>query len=81
MDMQDVNIEALRTRMTGIGDQLRRGELAHIDQQRHLDHGTAECAYWHSGYYQALADVFRLMDARRTSLDTLDTSNLFRAVG
>jgi hypothetical protein len=28
--------------------------------QRHLDEGTPERAYWHSGYLAALADVLKM---------------------
>lgn len=30
-------------------------------EQKHLDTGTPERAYWHYGYYVALTDVLRLM--------------------
>ena len=28
-----------------------------LNEQRHLDEGSAERAYWHAGYAQALRDV------------------------
>ena len=31
------------------------------EEQRHLDEGTAERAYWHYGYLSALQDVLRLI--------------------
>jgi hypothetical protein len=31
------------------------------EEQRHLDEGTAERAYWHYGYLSALQDVARLI--------------------
>ena len=30
--------------------------------QKHLDDGTPEQAYWHLGYMAALADIFSLID-------------------
>lgn len=30
--------------------------------QKHLDHGTSEQAYWHYGYCCALRDVLRLLE-------------------
>jgi hypothetical protein len=47
----------------------------------HLDRGTAECAYWHSGYHQALADVLDLIATANASADISDTSSPRRAVG
>ena len=31
------------------------------EEQRHLNEGTAERAYWHYGYLSALQDVLRLV--------------------
>ncbi len=38
--------------------------------QKHLDAGTTERAYWHLGYQSALADVLKLLDR--------DTAQMFR---
>jgi hypothetical protein len=38
------------------------GERACRDQ-RHLDHGTEERAYWHHGYASALKDVLRILQS------------------
>jgi hypothetical protein len=44
-------------------DELRAWLDAHAPQcreeQKHLDEGTAERAYWHYGYLSALQDVLR----------------------
>ena len=32
------------------------------EEQKHLDQGTTECAYWHYGYLMALEDIKRLCD-------------------
>ncbi len=37
--------------------------------QRHLDDGSVERAYWHHGYMMALQDILCLLDMRR-SLDS-----------
>lgn len=34
-------------------------------EQRHLDPGTVECAYWHHGYLMALRDVLNLSPASK----------------
>ncbi|MBA2125940.1 hypothetical protein DLM45_06840 [Hyphomicrobium methylovorum] len=81
MSVRNIDIETLRARMTGIGEQLTGDWSSQLEQHLHLDRDTAECAYWHSGYHQALADIFRIMDGRQSALDTSDTSNLCRAAG
>jgi hypothetical protein len=42
-------------------------------EQKHLDEGSQERAYWHYGYVTALRDVLRLMSAQDTA-DTTDRS-------
>lgn len=32
-------------------------------EQKHLDNGTAERAYWHHGYLSALQDVLRFISS------------------
>jgi len=32
-------------------------------EQKHLDEGTAERAYWHHGYLSALQDVLRFISS------------------
>jgi hypothetical protein len=69
----------LRLRMAGIGAQLDGAWSEALDTHRHLDRDTNECAYWHAGYHQALADVIAMMSKSQASDDISDTSNLFRA--
>jgi hypothetical protein len=38
---------------------------AMVEEQRHLEEGSAERAYWHYGYMMALQDVLRLLETRR----------------
>lgn len=35
-------------------------------EQKHLDEGSAERAYWHYGYMVALRDVLKLLDHPET---------------
>lgn len=82
-DMEEAGAElkVLRMRMAGIGAQLDADWAEKVKTQLHLDRDTTECAYWHSGYHQALADVLHLMTLRRSISDTADTSNPLLAAG
>lgn len=82
-EMNDVKADLmmLRLRMAGIGAQLDGAWSEALDAHRHLDRDTDECAYWHAGYHQALADVIDMMSKPQASDDISDTSNLFRAAG
>lgn len=76
------DILALRLRMAGIGTRLDGNWSKALEAQRHLDRDTDECAYWHSGYHQALADVIAMMSNVSETIDDIsDTSNLYRAAG
>ncbi|MBS0238448.1 MAG: hypothetical protein JSS54_00735 [Proteobacteria bacterium] len=81
--MEDVRADlgALHARMAGIGSRLGGDWAEKLERQLHLDLGTAECAYWHSGYYQALADVLDLMTKPQPIDDTADMPNLCLAAG
>jgi hypothetical protein len=81
--MSDLSAELkmLRLRMAGIGAQFDADWAAKLDAQLHLDRDTGECAYWHAGYYQALADVLDLVSTRQASHDISDMSNPFLAAG
>ena len=51
----------LLERLGAMSDWLEsHGAVAAIEQ-RHLDEGTAEQAYWHLGYMSALADALELV--------------------
>jgi hypothetical protein len=49
----------------GRSDELRDWLAAHAPdtatEQRHLDEGTRERAYWHYGYVSALQDILRFL--------------------
>ena len=81
MEEAGAELNVLRMRMAGIGAQLDADWATKLQAQLHLDRDTAECAYWHSGYHQALADVLNLMTLRRSTSDTEDTSNSCLAAG
>ena len=58
--------EALDDRIRSITDWLREAAPDIGDEQRHLDEGGAEAAYWHYGYLMALRDVRRLLSGPRS---------------
>lgn len=49
--------QTLDERFNGIMDWLRENAPEISDEQKHLDSGTAERAYWHYGYAAALQDI------------------------
>ncbi len=81
MEEAGAELKVLRMRMAGIGAQLDADWSEKLQAQLHLDRGTTECAYWHSGYHQALADVLNLMSLRHSTSDTVDTSSSCLAAG
>ena len=81
MEVAGAEFNMLRLRLAGLGAQLDGEWSTILDEQRHLDRGTTECAYWHAGYYQALADVIALIAPARSISDISDTSSLLQAAG
>jgi hypothetical protein len=75
------DLQILRARMSGIGERLEGPWAETLDTHRHLDRDAPECAYWHSGYHQALADILHLIGKARPTSDNADTSNLRLAAG
>ncbi len=61
MDDCRSDLQMLRARMTGIGERLDGAWAEKLREHLHLDRSTTECAYWHSGYHQALADALELI--------------------
>ena len=53
--------EVVRERIDAISRWLAEHAPDCQREQRHLDEGTSERAYWHYGYLAALADVVRLL--------------------
>ncbi len=81
MEDASAHLKMLRLRMAGIGTQLDGGWSGKLDSQLHLDRDTAECAYWHAGYHQALADVLDLVSKSSPISDILGTSSPLLAAG
>lgn len=50
-------MEMIQKRIEGLERWLAYNAPESIDDQRHLDEGTAERAYWHYGYICALRDI------------------------
>ncbi|HVX37849.1 MAG TPA: hypothetical protein VHC71_16685 [Hyphomicrobium sp.] len=68
-------MQILRARMTGLGERLDSLWSNQLREQLHLDRDTKECAYWHSGYHQALADLICLIEGPQPISGIADTSN------
>ena len=83
IEMQDAtaDFERLRHRMAGIRSQLDGDWSEKLDAQLHLDRDKSECAYWHAGYYQALADILDLAAGPSATSDIEDKSNRCLAAG
>jgi hypothetical protein len=77
MDRADseLELESMRARMAGMAEMLDGPWAAALRTQLHLDRDSAESAYWHAGYYQALADFVEALSAREPIYGTADTSN------
>ncbi len=65
-----LTIEGLNTRAATIGKWLEDQSSAELGQQKHLDRNTAECAYWHLGYQQALNDAAAMLRCVSPEADT-----------
>ncbi|HVZ04393.1 hypothetical protein [Hyphomicrobium sp.] len=81
MSESGFDLQILRARMAGIGERLDSVWSEKLRDHRHLDRGTKECAYWHSGYHQALADLLCLIEGPQPIYGSGDTSNPCRAAG
>lgn len=59
------NFERLRIRADKTEKWLREQKAADpFSEQRHLDAGTVERAYWHHGYLMALRDALAYLEER-----------------
>ena len=67
----------MREKLAALDSYLAMTECLH--QQKHLDRVTTECAYWHSGYRQALHDLLGHFDdvnqSKPTSTETLEVKS------
>lgn len=71
----------LRARMTGLGACLDGAWADKLSAHRHLDRETSECAYWHSGYHQAMNDLLHIFASSDVIFGSADTSSPLRAAG
>lgn len=55
-------LDAIRQRITDTEQWLSEQPIKVRQEQRHLEEGTQERAYWHYGYAMALKDVLRALD-------------------
>lgn len=70
---RELNLEPMATRTQISATELLNGRIEELRswldtnaphcrlEQKHLDEGTAERAYWHYGYLSALQDVLRIV--------------------
>jgi hypothetical protein len=72
---QETKFPTLQARLDSIADWLYEHAPYTEADQKHLDAGTPEQAYWHLGYMTALFDAIQLLDGHRASTDSTDTSN------
>ena len=62
-------LEAIERRITTLTTWLRETAPECQEEQRHLDDGTPERAYWHYGYLVALRDLRALLNGQKSSLN------------
>jgi hypothetical protein len=73
--LESSTVDDLRGRVAKINEWLDAGTGNKVRDQLHLDRSTAECAYWHLGYQQALSDFVRIMTAPGAASNTSHTPN------
>jgi hypothetical protein len=74
---QNTLIPTLETRLEAVSAWLyEHAPYAEADQ-KHLDAGSPEQAYWHLGYMAALHDAIGLMASDRATPGNRDTSNSY----
>lgn len=55
------SFESLAQRERVLSEWLKKNHPEVVAEQKHLDEGSVERAYWHYGYMVALRDVMRLL--------------------
>jgi len=63
----------LKNRADGISDWLKVNHPEVAKESKYLDEGSAERAYWHSGYAVAIYDIMRLLDSGLPNITDLPT--------
>lgn len=71
----NLQLAEISNRMAGVATWLDQSAGHHLAAHRHLDNGTAEAAYWHAGYHQALADALRILTAVEQPSGTVGMSS------
>ncbi len=54
-------VEVLKNREANLLSWLSENATYAIKEQRHLDHGSKEQAYWNYGYFMAIKDILALI--------------------
>lgn len=65
--VQPETLQALKSREDGQRKWLHEDHVEIFREQKHLDGGSVERAYWHYGYSVALGDVIRLLERENPS--------------
>jgi hypothetical protein len=59
------DISALEQRADDLQEWLKKNAPGVFAEQKHLDEGSPERAYWHYGYLVAVRDIYRLLTGQR----------------
>jgi hypothetical protein len=59
------DISALEKRAEDLQNWLKENAPGVFAEQKHLDEGSPERAYWHYGYLVAVRDIYRLLTGQR----------------
>jgi hypothetical protein len=60
MARESTEFKRLKDRVAGLQAWMRKNAPQCASEQKHLDEGSPERAYWHYGYLVALRDVMQL---------------------
>ena len=63
----DTFVNILRKRRIGILDWINNSNTMCQSEQKHLDNGTPEQAYWNHGYASAIKDMLNMLGDSNTS--------------
>ena len=55
------DISSIEKRVRDLREWLQKNAPASLTEQKHLDEGTQERAYWHYGYMVALKDILSFL--------------------
>ena len=63
-------IQKMEGRHDGQYEWLKENHPEVFDEQKHIESGTTERAYWHHGYMMALRDTIKLLQSSVTKVKT-----------